>query len=430
MHGDGSSVRWAARTLAGAIVVLLVGLLAAARRLRRDGSDARDRRRRRREVVGGRRQRVAPDAARPFERPLRDRPPGQHRGQPGAAAPPVDEGPLRLVRGALPARVPRRDDSRGLGPRPARVRATGHDAARGRPPRGAAASSRRRGRPPTRCSSRTRSSTPGSSSPTTRTSGTSSPTPARIVANGFPPAVLMIDEGWAEGYGVWDFHRGRFPDPKAMMDELHADGLQGHGLGLPVHPARREAVHGAPPRRDAGRVAPQREGPAPAGDHALVGRLQRRHRPHEPRRTGVVQGQLRRLVDAYGVDGFKLDGGDAELFAQSAMLTGAVALDASATPNRHTEAFAQIGLALPAQRVPRLLEDGRPAARPAAAGQGAHLGGPAEARPRHRQPGAHGIPVRLPRPDRRRGVPVVPEPRGGRPGADRPRGRRSTRSCR
>ena len=47
-----------------------------------------------------------------------------------------------------------------------------------------------------------------------------------IVANGFPPAVLMIDEGWAEAYGVWDFHRGRFPDPKAMVAELHRMGFK------------------------------------------------------------------------------------------------------------------------------------------------------------------------------------------------------------
>ena len=47
-----------------------------------------------------------------------------------------------------------------------------------------------------------------------------------IVANGFPPAVLMIDEGWFEGYGTWEFHRGRFPDPKAMMDELHGMGFK------------------------------------------------------------------------------------------------------------------------------------------------------------------------------------------------------------
>ena len=68
------------------------------------------------------------------------------------------------------------------------------------------------------------------------------------------------------------------------------------------------------------------------------------------------------------------------------------------------------------------LEDGRAAARAAAARQGAHLGGPAEARPRHAEPGAHGVPVQLPGPDRRRRVPVVPESRRRRPGADRARG--------
>jgi alpha-glucosidase len=59
-----------------------------------------------------------------------------------------------------------------------------------------------------------------------------------IVANGFPPAVLMIDEGWAEGYGVWDFHRGRFPDPKAMMDEhraLHPRAVDDRSLPVEVH---------------------------------------------------------------------------------------------------------------------------------------------------------------------------------------------------
>ena len=33
-----------------------------------------------------------------------------------------------------------------------------------------------------------------------------------MVSNGFPPGVLMIDEGWAEACGVWDFHQGRVGD--------------------------------------------------------------------------------------------------------------------------------------------------------------------------------------------------------------------------
>ena len=41
-----------------------------------------------------------------------------------------------------------------------------------------------------------------------------------ILANGFPAGVLMIDDNWQEDYGVWEFHPGRFQNPKAMMDRL------------------------------------------------------------------------------------------------------------------------------------------------------------------------------------------------------------------
>ncbi|WP_312641025.1 glycoside hydrolase family 31 protein [Hydrogenoanaerobacterium sp.] len=46
-----------------------------------------------------------------------------------------------------------------------------------------------------------------------------------IVENGFKPGVLMIDDGWSECYGDWSFHTGRFPDPSAMLDELHKLGF-------------------------------------------------------------------------------------------------------------------------------------------------------------------------------------------------------------
>jgi alpha-glucosidase (family GH31 glycosyl hydrolase) len=47
-----------------------------------------------------------------------------------------------------------------------------------------------------------------------------------IIDNGFPPGVLMIDDNWQEDYGKWNFHPGRFPNPKAMMDELHQMGFK------------------------------------------------------------------------------------------------------------------------------------------------------------------------------------------------------------
>jgi alpha-glucosidase len=47
-----------------------------------------------------------------------------------------------------------------------------------------------------------------------------------IVDNGLPPGVLMIDDNWQEDYGKWNFHPGRFGDPKAMMQELHNLGFK------------------------------------------------------------------------------------------------------------------------------------------------------------------------------------------------------------
>ncbi len=46
----------------------------------------------------------------------------------------------------------------------------------------------------------------------------------QVIANGFPPGVLMIDDNWQEDYGKWDFHPGRFLNPKGMMDSLHQMG--------------------------------------------------------------------------------------------------------------------------------------------------------------------------------------------------------------
>lgn len=46
-----------------------------------------------------------------------------------------------------------------------------------------------------------------------------------IVDNGMTPGILMIDEGWSEDYGVFDFYPGRFSDPKGMVEELHSLGF-------------------------------------------------------------------------------------------------------------------------------------------------------------------------------------------------------------
>ena len=168
-----------------------------------------------------------------------------------------------------------------------------------------------------------------------------------IVDNGFAPGVLMIDEGWAEAYGVWDFHRGRFPDPKAMMDELHRMGFKIMVWVCPyIRPDGKEFTELLHDETRVVWLRSARDSRSPAivrwwdGFSAVTDLT-------NPDGRAWFTAQLDHLVATYGVDGFKLDGADAELYAPSAMLTGIVAFDDAATPNAHTETFARLGLDYP-----------------------------------------------------------------------------------
>ena len=43
---------------------------------------------------------------------------------------------------------------------------------------------------------------------------------------GYKPGNLIIDEGWQQDYGMWSFDTGKFPNAKAMVDELHNMGFK------------------------------------------------------------------------------------------------------------------------------------------------------------------------------------------------------------
>lgn len=48
----------------------------------------------------------------------------------------------------------------------------------------------------------------------------------QVLANGMPAGVLMIDDNWSNYYGHFDFDRAKFPDPGVLIDELHALGFK------------------------------------------------------------------------------------------------------------------------------------------------------------------------------------------------------------
>jgi alpha-glucosidase (family GH31 glycosyl hydrolase) len=157
-----------------------------------------------------------------------------------------------------------------------------------------------------------------------------------IVDNGFPPGVLMIDDNWQEDYGKWNFHPGRFSDPKAMMRELHTLGFKVMVWVCPfVSPdcdvyralARKKAFFMETP-----------------GDPVMVSWWNGKSAMLDlsnPDAKAWFTGELARLQTTYGVDGYKLDAGDAAFYKKQYLAFEQLDV------NEHAARFAEIGLSFP-----------------------------------------------------------------------------------
>ena len=152
-----------------------------------------------------------------------------------------------------------------------------------------------------------------------------------IVDNGFTPGILIIDEGWHGRYGEWEFDFTRFPDPKAMVDELHALGFtvmlwvvplvcaDGHDFICSILPA----LGGGPDshrlylRNDIGQVGLFFWW---NGYSAILDLRKDCDRE-------FLGSRLDRLMQVYGVDGFKFDGGSVAMYHPENMVNGAPRTD-------------------------------------------------------------------------------------------------------
>lgn len=146
-----------------------------------------------------------------------------------------------------------------------------------------------------------------------------------IVEHGFLPGILIIDEGWQKEYGVWEFDPYKFPDPKTMVDELHAMGFT---LMLWVVPYVRadgyEFVKKTMPHTDPlfydkrfmrtedGTVAITRWWNGYSATFDMTKECDR----------DEMDRQLSALMADYGIDGFKFDGGTTELYSDSRCING------------------------------------------------------------------------------------------------------------
>ncbi|MEO7835030.1 MAG: glycoside hydrolase family 31 protein, partial [Ginsengibacter sp.] len=48
----------------------------------------------------------------------------------------------------------------------------------------------------------------------------------KVLEQGWPAGVLMIDDNWSNYYGEFDFDKAKFPDAKKLIDELHQKGFK------------------------------------------------------------------------------------------------------------------------------------------------------------------------------------------------------------
>lgn len=150
-----------------------------------------------------------------------------------------------------------------------------------------------------------------------------------IVDNGYEAGVLMIDEGWHTRYGLWEWDFAKFPHPKAMIEELHSLGFKVMLWVVPMVTADGQAfcmnyfpyhsfLEGACGDK---RYFLRTDSGKPAlvewwnGFSAMLNMC-------NPYDREFLDSRLRRLINEYGVDGFKFDGGTIEMYNARNIVNG------------------------------------------------------------------------------------------------------------
>lgn len=167
-----------------------------------------------------------------------------------------------------------------------------------------------------------------------------------IIDNGMPAGVFMIDDTWQEDYGIWDFHPGRFPNPKQMIEQLHEMGFKvmlwmcpfvSSDQSVLYHKLKKEKVFILEKTTEdttwdtawTPALIPWWNGVSALLDFS------------NPAAVKWFNEQLDRLVKDYNIDGFKLDAGDMHFYPENTLSKG------NFTPNEHCESYTQFGLRFP-----------------------------------------------------------------------------------
>ena len=164
-----------------------------------------------------------------------------------------------------------------------------------------------------------------------------------MLDNGLPPGVLMIDDTWQTGYGLWRFEPTRFKDPKGLCAKLHEMGFKVMFWVCPF--VSMDTPEFRTVEKEGGFLllkTPAAGGPKddPAPIRWWNGKSAVLDLTH-PNGFRWFEGELSRLRREFGVDGFKLDAGDPEYYV------GDYRSYRPCTASGQCEAYAKIGLKFP-----------------------------------------------------------------------------------
>jgi hypothetical protein len=169
----------------------------------------------------------------------------------------------------------------------------------------------------------------------------------KVLSNGFPAGVLMIDDNWSNYYGEFDFNKEKFPDAKKLMEELHADGFKTMLWICPFISPDSEVFRELSAKKlllldnEGNQSITWNKAKKPLLIHWWNGYSACLDLTN-PAAQEWLKDKLKTLQVKYGVDGFKLDAGDAYFYDNPKLLSYK-----KASPNEHSEEWAKIGLAFP-----------------------------------------------------------------------------------
>ncbi|MDP4238098.1 MAG: glycoside hydrolase family 31 protein [Bacteroidota bacterium] len=167
-----------------------------------------------------------------------------------------------------------------------------------------------------------------------------------IIDNGMPPGVFMIDDTWQEDYGLWDFHPGRFPNPKEMIKQLHSMGFKVMLWICPFVSADQKLIYFNLKNKNAFlKEKSKKDATWESSQNPIMiswwNGVSAELDFSSPEAVNWFNAQLDRLVKDYGVDGFKFDAADFHFYPENSISKGNI------SPNRQSEIFAELGLRFP-----------------------------------------------------------------------------------